>query len=454
MAMPSASRTSSTPAAAASSAGVSVSGWSGHASSPSSSSYSGGSSILHQRAAVAGSASAIAKPAAAGALLLVPSRPPGAPSHHRRVQSELPGVASSLLLHERLASGGLGTVGSSAAAAEPVAHRFCPWCGCEFRTVDAACSACSHRRGSSKPEKATGSSKQRWRKILWEKQPFDDNYVDDSFLNALIQNGSFVYYKFTEVSRGSTVVTQQLSCVCLFVLLFLYTWHGSLSLPLLLFIQAALIIAGYAIRISIDKQFNAKGFFGSFRTIVLLFGLVFTLSPVLRTLTNAFSTDTITACTAWLLVTHLAGQDYDYLAGAANHMHAPVALNAAMFASVLLASRLPSNAHVFALVSIAIEVFALGPIVRHHVRRHSERHQTRHDALLTWSLTGAAAALLVPISITLAVLYTAAVVLITVGCPALLVFIQRYKLEITGPWDEAVPMPSLAFSHQPQHRLN
>jgi hypothetical protein len=45
-----------------------------------------------------------------------------------------------------------------------------------------------------------------------------------------------------------------------------------------------------------------------------------------------------------------------------------VSLNAAIFASVLLASRLPSNLHVFALISIAIEVFALFPIMRHHLK--------------------------------------------------------------------------------------
>ena len=47
---------------------------------------------------------------------------------------------------------------------------------------------------------------------------------------------------------------------------------------------------------------------------------------------------------------------------------APVSLNAAIFASVLLGSRLPSTVHVFALIFLAIILFALFPIMRHHLR--------------------------------------------------------------------------------------
>ncbi len=47
---------------------------------------------------------------------------------------------------------------------------------------------------------------------------------------------------------------------------------------------------------------------------------------------------------------------------------APVSLNAAVFASVLLGSRLQTDLHVFGIVSFAIEIFALFPILRHHMK--------------------------------------------------------------------------------------
>lgn len=45
-----------------------------------------------------------------------------------------------------------------------------------------------------------------------------------------------------------------------------------------------------------------------------------------------------------------------------------VSLNAAMFASTLLASRLRTTYHVFAFVLLAMEIFALFPIVRETIR--------------------------------------------------------------------------------------
>jgi phosphatidylinositol glycan class C protein len=45
-----------------------------------------------------------------------------------------------------------------------------------------------------------------------------------------------------------------------------------------------------------------------------------------------------------------------------------VALNAAIFASVLLASRLPSTLHVFAIVALATQLFAMSPLLRNSLK--------------------------------------------------------------------------------------
>jgi len=110
-----------------------------------------------------------------------------------------------------------------------------------------------------------------------------------------------------------------------------------------------------------------------------------------------------------------------------------VSLNAAIFASVLLASRLPSNIHVFAIISIAIEMFALFPIMRHHLKLYS---QELHN-WLTCAMVCLTAGLFNQISTTVAVLYVSGILFITFVCPLWLVFIQKYKNEINGPWDEA-----------------
>ena len=81
-----------------------------------------------------------------------------------------------------------------------------------------------------------------------------------------------------------------------------------------------------------------------------------------------------------LLVIHLYFHDYMYVNGDkkkyigtysshATRFDAPVSLNAAIFAAVLLASRLQySYKHVFAVVVVAVEMFALFPILRHYIK--------------------------------------------------------------------------------------
>lgn len=309
---------------------------------------------------------------------------------------------------------------------ENILFLYCPWCKEEFSYSDTHCSKCGNRRGSSKPA---------WRKILWEKQPYEDNYVDETFLASLKRNANFSGYTVVEVLRASTVVVQQISTVSLFILVFAFTMDGTLPLPLLLALAVFLVVFGFLVRMFTDVTFGARNIFKSGRTLFLLYATVFSLSPVLRTLTNSFSDDTITSCTALLLLLHLFFHDYGYVNGDAKKFSAPVSLNAAIFASVLLASRVPSNLHVFGLISIAIELFALFPIIRHYLRRYS----LLYHYTLTTLLSLLTLILFAFMSLPAAIIYSITVLFITVACPFWLVFIQKYKNEINGPWDEAVP---------------
>ena len=49
-------------------------------------------------------------------------------------------------------------------------------------------------------------------------------------------------------------------------------------------------------------------------------------------------------------------------------MDAPLSFNAAVFATVLLASRLQGTLLVFALLCFSVDVFALFPVARHHIK--------------------------------------------------------------------------------------
>ena len=89
-----------------------------------------------------------------------------------------------------------------------------------------------HRRSHSdtlpskqpKPKpKPKHSARPAWRKVLYEQQPYEDNYVDQHFLSTLIKNQNVVIVPFWEVVKGTVSVTLQLSIVVLYNLVFWYT---------------------------------------------------------------------------------------------------------------------------------------------------------------------------------------------------------------------------------------
>ena len=76
------------------------------------------------------------------------------------------------------------------------------------------------------------------------------------------------------------------------------------------------------------------------------------LGPAMQTLTRTISTDTIVATTAYLLLIHLYLHDYNFVNNVTDKLTGSMSLGAAVFASVLLASRLRSQAQVFAQVRL------------------------------------------------------------------------------------------------------
>jgi len=134
------------------------------------------------------------------------------------------------------------------------------------------------------------------------------------------------------------------------------------------------------------------------------------------------------------LILHIYFHDYGFINGVSDKFTAPVSLNAAIFASVLLGSRLPSNLHVFVLISYAIELFALFPLMRHHLKKCSVELHLGLTLLMFVLTTG----LLLGMSTFISIVYMVAIISITFLGPSWLIFIQKYKNEINGPWDEAI----------------
>ena len=121
---------------------------------------------------------------------------------------------------------------------------------------------------------------------------------------------------------------------------------------------------------------------------IILAAILRFLASVLRTLTASYSSDTVNALAMGGMVVHLLTCDYSYALGTATKgdnggddelglsrsqvgrptfLGGTVSLNAALFSTTLLASRLPTNVMSYAFISSAVMLFAFYPAARHAI---------------------------------------------------------------------------------------
>ncbi len=94
--------------------------------------------------------------------------------------------------------------------------------------------------------------------------PFANSRINSSFLQLLLpiilysnlSTANFSGYSLLEVIKGSTLVSQQIATVALFVELFLYTLNNTVGVPFLMSTSVGLVVIGYIVRIWVDKGFD------------------------------------------------------------------------------------------------------------------------------------------------------------------------------------------------------
>jgi phosphatidylinositol glycan class C protein len=322
-----------------------------------------------------------------------------------------------------------------AASQEPaVPFDFCPWDGEPFVEGLRFCSKCNAPRlAAKKLEKY----RPPWQKVLYLKQPYEDNYTDESFLSSMITNANFVKRDYWTVVRDSTVISQQICTVAVVSAVSTLTLTGGLTANALLALDAVSLLLGFVAFLLKDPNHARWEAItrNAFNCLLFVSG-VYVLSPILQTLTRSISSDTIWALSIGLLLMHLFFHDYSYSSTHTTKFSGKVSVNAAIFASVLVSSRLPSHMQVFALVLFSLELFVLFPVLRHHVKKYSQkRHVT-----LSLSMISLTTGLLLPLNALLTAVFLALIFFVTFICPYWLIRIEKYKYEINGPWDEALPV--------------
>lgn len=322
-----------------------------------------------------------------------------------------------------------------------------------------------------------------WKKALYEKQPFEDNYVDAAFMEHLSTNKHLRQLRVNDVVRSTYSINQQISIGVLFVVVYVAALQGMVTAEELAGLDAAMLlcgIMGYYFctvrrlggssssahrREASDgsKQATAAdpaakkasrggstvaqaatlatiGEAGK-RTVIIAV-LLMLLSPVLHTLTRSYTDDTIWALTILLGAIHLAFADYAYLNAHTSEFRHNLSMNAAIVAVVLLASRVETPLYAAAVIGQGIMLFTLSPILRHHVRASS---RDAHS-MMTFLLCGVAIGCLLLLRPVGCAIFVAAVAMLTLVLPYWFVRMHtdEYKKQIHGPWDEARPRNSAA----------
>ncbi|XP_063796051.1 phosphatidylinositol N-acetylglucosaminyltransferase subunit C [Pseudophryne corroboree] len=273
-----------------------------------------------------------------------------------------------------------------------------------------------------------------WRKVLYARQPFPDNFVDKSFLEELRKNIYVRRYRYWAVVFESAVVIQQLCSVCSFSVIWWYMDQDLLSPQKLCGIGLAFTLLGYLLFDAVDKGVGRKDSgrtrWDDLKSSLVFVAFTYGFSPVLKTLTESISTDTIYAMSVLMLLGHLVF--FDYGANAAV-VSSTLSINMAIFASVCLASRLPRSLHAFTMVTFAIQIFALWPSLQRKLRAYTPWTYICVTFLFSlFSVVG-----LLSISCVGALLFFLLLMSVTFLCPYCLIRLQLFKDNIHGPWDEA-----------------
>ena len=211
------------------------------------------------------------------------------------------------------------------------------------------------------PKQQQESRRQR---NLFQKTGLDDNYTPEHcFLAAIQRNKNVIKHTLGQCIVSACQVSLQLNSLLLFLLSYFSLDQQTIGPELLALIAGSLAALGYLLDGYFCNSSSLK--LGSLvqdaRNVVVFCFFGLGLSPVLHKLTDTISTDTIYTTGALMMLVHLLFHNYDPRKKDSQNA---LSLNAALFASVCLASRVNSSWEALVLLMISVITFVLFPLVR------------------------------------------------------------------------------------------
>ncbi|CCE81733.1 Piso0_002399 [Millerozyma farinosa CBS 7064] len=302
-----------------------------------------------------------------------------------------------------------------------------------------------------------------WKKLLYLKQAYPDNYTSETFLSQMKRNSSVTNYSYWKLVHDFALIVLHLSNILLVVLLFmgiyLYNWNA--SVPTI--VGSCFSIAGFIVR---DRIANARKTASTcardrasaagddvlvqspmsmrtrqtpkLKSFFLLMFMLLVLTPVLSSLTKSTSSDSIWALCFILCVCNIIFHDYGM--NTANEHYSPIISTNISFANaIVLASRLVSTRPVFCFTLLAVQINVLLPIFDYSLRKHYPKRHF-HTILMITMFAIVHVLIFKLFTVKLLLAWITMQASIAFFLPAYFLFLQKYKNELQGPWDPAKPI--------------
>ncbi|XP_028165983.1 spliceosome-associated protein CWC27 homolog [Ostrinia furnacalis] len=264
-----------------------------------------------------------------------------------------------------------------------------------------------------------------WVKNLYENREYPDNYTDSKFLEDLRKNLFVQKVTLSEAFYGSFRIVFRMCLCVLYAVLFVYMYNDYVNTNTVIYAGITVTVFCYLLYVVFEGSDQLR----HVRTVLVYLVLGYLLSPIVHTLTDTVSTDTIYAWAVIMMLVHLIFFDYEVKVALVSKS---LSINAAIFASVCLVSRLATPFDAFILLTVSVIFFVLSP------QLFKVLLYTRLFTFIYFITLLITLASLYTVSVTLLCYFVILVGIVNVYCPVMFVRWQKYKANIYGPWDEAV----------------